>query len=254
MACDLQGKGILVTRAAHQAQGLIQTIESHNGRAIAFPALEVAPCPDTSAAVAQLRHHWDLVVFISPNAVGFATELLEGEAIRSPQIAAVGAATARALRAAGSPANLIPEGRFDSEGLLALPALQQMQERQVLIVRGEGGRSLLGDTLRARGAKVGYAEVYRRLRPAVDPAPLLKRWEAEVDLVTATSAEVLNNLVAMLGGEGGARLRETPVVVISERMLERARAQGFRRLILASGADDRSVLEALCDWIADSGR
>jgi uroporphyrinogen-III synthase len=124
----------------------------------------------------------------------------------------------------------------------------------VLIVRGVGGRPLLGDTLRARGAEVGYAEVYRRLRPAADPTPLLARWRVEVDLVTATSAELLDNLVAMLGESGWPLLRETPLLVISERMAQRANALGFTQVVGAPGADDESVLDALCDWCSKSAR
>ncbi len=253
MACDLQGRGILVTRAAHQATGLIGLVESHNGHAIPFPALEIGSGRDPEAARALLVQAWDLIVFISPNAVAFASDLLGDANLQSPLIAAVGVATARALRQVGNPANLLPQGRYDSEGLLALPELQRMQGHRVLIVRGEGGRPLLGDTLQARGAKVEYAEVYRRLRPEVDPTPLLQRWSAEVDVVTATSSEVLDNLLAMLGRQGRELLLETPLLVISERMAQRARTHGFGRLLQASGADDSAVLEALCDWVAGSG-
>lgn len=254
MACDLRGSGVLVTRAAHQAAGLRALIESRNGRAIACPALEIASSRDPGTVRELLRRHWDLAIYISPNAVRFANDLLAGERLRAAQTAAVGAATASALSDLGCPPDLIPAGRYDSEGLLALPELQQMRERRVLIIRGEGGRPLLGDSLRARGAKVGYAEVYRRLRPATDPAPLLARWRSEVDVVTATSAEVLDNLVAMLGTAGWPLLRETPLVVISDRMAARARERGFTQVLTAAGADDEALLAALCDWVADSAR
>lgn len=249
MACNLEGKGILVTRAAHQAAGLVGLIESHGGRAIAFPALEIGPPRDSTAAEELLGQSWDLAIFISPNAVRFATRLLAAKRLNSAHVAAVGEATAQSLREAGLPADLVPDGRYDSEGLLALPALRQMEGRRVLIIRGEGGRPLLGDSLRTRGAKVGYAEVYRRLRPATDPAPLLKRWRSEVDLATATSAEVLDNLVAMLGESGWPLLRETPLLVISERMAARAHGLGFTQVLQASGADDAALLRGLCEWI-----
>jgi len=249
MGCELDGKGVLVTRAAHQASGLTGLIEANGGRAIPFPALAIGPSPDRAAALDLLCQSWDLTIFISPNAVRHAAELLAGAKLRTQHIAAVGKATAQCLRDVGWPADLVPAGSFDSEGLLALPELKQMRDRQVLIVRGEGGRPLLGDSLGARGAKVGYAEVYRRLRPATDPAPLLDRWHSDVDIVTATSAEVLDNLVAMLGAPGWPLLRETPLLVISERMAARATELGFAQIVLASGADDSAVLDALCGWV-----
>lgn len=252
MTCNLQGRGILVTRAAHQADGLAAQIDSHGGRAIRFPALEILAARDSIGAAAQLRQSWDLMVFISPNAVRHGIELLAGTAPNTRHLAAVGETTARAMREAGLTPDLVPADRQDSEGLLALPELQRMEGLGVLIVRGEGGRPLLGDSLRARGAKVGYAEVYRRTRPTGDPIPLLKRWQDEVDIVTSTSSEVLANLVTMLGETGGELLRKTPLLVISERMASRAAELGFKRIIISAGAEDAAVLQALCDWI-DSG-
>ncbi len=249
MACNLDGRGILVTRAAHQAAGLAALIESHGGRAIQFPALEILPVRDPATPTELLRQTWDLMIFISPNAVRHMIDLLAGAAPDSRRLAAVGEATARSLREVGLPPDLVPTDRQDSEGLLALPELQQMDGQRILIVRGEGGRPLLGDSLRARGAKVGYAEVYRRARPAVDPVPLLQRWRDEVDVVTTTSAEVLGNLVNMLGETGATLLRKTPLLVISERMASRATELGFSRILQAAGAEDAAVLQALCDWI-----
>ena len=249
LTCNLNGRGILVTRAAHQADGLVAQIDAHGGRAIRFPALEILSARDSISAAAQMSQPWDLMVFISPNAVHHGIELLAGSAPKTTHLAAVGEATARALREAGLAPDLVPVDRQDSEGLLALPELQQMEGRRVLIVRGEGGRPLLGDSLRARGAKVGYAEVYRRTRPTGDPIPLLKRWRDEVDIVTSTSSEVLNNLVTMLGETGGELLRKTPLLVISQRMASRAAELGFKHIITSEGADDAAVLQALCDWI-----
>lgn len=251
--CDLGGKGVLVTRAAHQSAGLCRLIESQGGRAVALPALEIDGCRDPEAALAMLRQSQDCLIFISPNAVRYACALLAGERLRAVRFGAVGHATAEAMREAGYPIDLIPVGRYDSEGLLVLPELQQMEGRQVLIVRGEGGRTLLADSLRARGAKVGYAEVYRRVRPDTDVAPLLARWPGSIDLVTATSAEVLENLQAMLGEAGWPLLRQTPLVVISERMRERATQLGFEKILQAAGADDASLLAAICDWIDSLG-
>ena len=252
--CDLGGSGILVTRATHQSAGLCRLIESRGGRAVALPALEIEAVRDSEAAAELLRQSWDCMIFISPNAVQFATSLRAGERLTAARLGAVGQATAEALRAAGYRIDLIPDGRYDSEGLLSLPDLQRMEGQRVLIVRGEGGRTLLADSLRARGAKVGYAEVYRRVRPDIDVAPLLSRWTETVDLVTATSIDVLENLIAMLGDRGWPLLRQTPLVVISERMRERAREWGFETILQAAGADDGSLLAAICDWADDAGR
>jgi uroporphyrinogen-III synthase len=247
-ACDLGGKGVLVTRAAHQSAGLCRLIERHGGRAVAFPVVEIAPPAEPAAATGLLRQTWDIAIFVSPNAVTFAGRLLGKSRLAAAGFGAVGQATADALMRAGYAVDLIPEGRYDSEGLLALPALQRMAGRSVLIVRGEGGRPLLADSLRARGAKVGYAEVYRRLRPRADSASLIARWPAEIDLVTVTSGELLDNLVEMLGEAGWSLLRRTPLLVINQRMREAAEERGFEQVVLAAGADDTALMDAVCDW------
>ncbi len=240
---DLGGLGVLVTRPAHQSVGLCRLIERHGGRPIAFPAMVILLPADPASAARLLAESWDLVIYVSPNAVNFAAVL--GTGLPSAGLsAAVGKGTAKALAAAGVAVDRVPD-RFDSEGLLALSDLADMGGKRVLIVRGQGGRALLGDTLARRGAEVHYAEVYRRGVPEGDPAPLLARWREDVQIVAVTSTELLQNLIRMLGVKGAALLRETPLLVISERMLEPAHQMGMRCVHLAAGADDDSIFEAL---------
>jgi uroporphyrinogen-III synthase len=249
--CDLNGLGVLVTRAAHQAGPLCRLIAAHGGRPWRFPALEIVPAQDPGPARALLRRldQFDLAIFVSPNAVAWALAV-DGAAhalANAQRVAAVGESTAKALAQAGVGVDLVPEsGRHDSEGLLASRALEHVSGWRALIVRGEGGRELLAAELRRRGAEVDYAEVYRRAVPETDPAPLLERWDADVQAVVATSADVLANLALLLGEAGLQRLRRTPLVVVSERMAEQARTLGCTEVIQAGGAHDHQVLEALC--------
>ncbi|SDW02163.1 uroporphyrinogen-III synthase [Thiocapsa roseopersicina] len=245
--CDLGGRGVLVTRPAAQADGLCRLIEAANGRAIRVPSIEIAPVADPREAGALLAESWDMLYFVSPNAVEQALALVpDGSWPGVEKVAAVGRATAQALTDAGRAPELVPEQRFDSETLLAMPELADMRGRRVLIVRGEGGRALFAETLRARGAEVRFAEVYCRLRPAFDPAPLLSRWTETVAAVTATSDEVMLNLMEMLGPEGRAPLLATPLVVVAERTAEKARGLGFVQVAVAERAEDAAIVRALC--------
>ncbi|MGD9169090.1 MAG: uroporphyrinogen-III synthase [Candidatus Thiodiazotropha sp.] len=245
---DFKGRGILVTRAAHQAEGLSQRIQVSQGRPIRFPALEIVACEQPDRVRSLLLQRWDVIIFVSPNAVVHALKLLSGDRLQAT-LGAVGRATAAALRQWGYSIDLLPVDRYDSEGLLMLAALQEMVGRRVLIVRGKGGRALLGEGLQARGAEVGYAEVYRRIKPIVDPNPLLTQWQDQIDLVTATSVEILENLIALLGARGWPLLRGTPLLVISERMRKEAENKGFETILLASGADDDAIMSAIQKWI-----
>jgi uroporphyrinogen-III synthase len=250
-APDLAGRGVLVTRPAGQADALCRLIASAGGRPLAFPTIEIQPAADPAAARALLAEDWDLMVFTSRNAVDFALALgCGGTWPTAALLAAVGRATAAALTAGGRAPDLVPPERFDSEALTALPDLAQVSGRRVLIVRGEGGRALLGEVLTERGAEVQFAEVYRRVRPGIDPRPVISRWPADVGLVIATSDEVLLNLVEMLGSEGRDLLLATPLAVVSERTAQTAHGLGFRTVRVAERAEDKAILQALIELSA----
>ncbi|MGQ9660038.1 MAG: uroporphyrinogen-III synthase [Thermochromatium sp.] len=245
----LAGRGVLVTRPAGQAEPLCRLIEAAGGRAIRFPTIAIEPTNDPKAT-ALLAESWDLLYFVSPNAVEQALALVaDGTWPGAKQVAAVGRGTARALTAAGRAPDLVPNDRYESEALLEMPELSDMRGRRVLIVRGVGGRGLFAQVMAARGAKVSYAEVYRRVRPVVEVAPLLARWSEEVDLVMATSDEVLLNLVELLGQAGRASLLATPLVVIAERTAQTAHKLGFQTVRVAERADDASIVQALSELL-----
>jgi uroporphyrinogen-III synthase len=145
---------------------------------------------------------------------------------------------------------LVPQSGADSEALLALPGMAGMSGKRVLIFRGEGGRELLGDTLKARGAQVEYAECYRRVRPRTDIGPLLAAWDqAAVHAVTVSSATGLGNLFAMLGERGAARLRQTPVFAAHDRVAQAARRHGVAEVVLA-GTSDEEMLARLVAYFS----
>jgi len=156
--------------------------------------------------------------------------------------AAIGAGTRRELERCGVPAVLAPPAGADSEALLAMREMQRVAGKRVLIVRGEGGRELLADSLAARGALVEHAVCYRRAKPAADAAPLVAAWRrGEVDALTLSSAQALDNLIAMGGEE---LIGALPVFVPHERIAHHARARGAREVVMAGALDDE-MLERL---------
>ena len=254
-AGTLAGRGVLVTRPAGQAAGLCRLVEQRGGRAIRFPGIEIRPPLDPGPVRAQLERlpGCDIAIFVSPNAVQGAVDLLGGRGLPAgPRVAAVGEGTRRALEARGTRVDITPADRYDSEGLLGCEALRRVAGRRVCIVRGVGGLPLLGETLAERGAEVLYIEVYRRARPEADPRPLVERWPREVQAVTVTSGEILENLFALLGPDAGL-LRRTPLVVISGRVAARAEALGCERVAVAERADDAAIVAAVEALLEGSG-
>ncbi len=252
MTCDLQGAGILVTRARHQAASLCALISANGGRPIPFPSVEIQPansCKKLTRLLADIDRY-QILIFISPNAVHWGLKMLHETALpSSAKLAAVGKSTANALAAADYAVDVVPGQRYNSEALLEMPELNRVENQRIMIFRGVGGRPLLGERLKSRGALVEYAEVYQRICPHADPGSLIARWPEDVDLVTATSNEILENLFGILGQSGNRLLQRTPLVVISQRMATKARALGCSEVIQAQGADDRSLLDCMCSWV-----
>jgi uroporphyrinogen-III synthase len=236
---------VLVTRPASQAAALCEQIQRHGATAIAFPAVEIVP------VTADAASGHDLIVFVSVNAVAHGVHLIEKSA--TARVAAIGKATAAALKQTSLPADIVPEAGFNSEALLAHPDLTLADGAKVLIVRGSGGRELLQESFTSRGLIVETREVYQRDRPSIDDATrdvLESRWQNEgIDVVTATSIETLHNLIAMLSERGRTLLREATLLVASRRIADAAQAAGLNgTLIVANGADDASMIGALAQW------
>ncbi len=213
--------------------------------------MEILPLPDLEPArrVLARAEEADLLIFISANAVGHAFPLLPDILPAELAVAAVGQATARALEQVGLAPDLVPEGRFDSEGLLALPQMQQMRGKRIIIVRGQGGRETLRKTLEARGAEVSYAELYRRQCAERSSANLVVNWEQMVEAVVVTSVAVFDCLWKLLGAKGQALLKETPLVVLSERIARHAGELGCRQVTVTAQANDKAILESLCGLV-----
>lgn len=234
----LEGRRILVTRPRELAEGLAALIAQAGGEPVRYPAIEIRDPEDAAGARAALGRvqEFDFAVFVSPTAVRKAFELLAGSWPQRTRAAALGAGTRRELEARGVSAVIAPHEGADSEALLALAPLRQVAGARVLILRGEGGREVLGETLAARGAQVSSIACYRRVRPERGAAP-----EGKLDAVCANSGESVANLAALLGH---ARLRETPLFVPHERVARLAREMGFSAVQVA-GSGDAQVLARL---------
>ena len=247
-ARPLSGRGIVVTRPREHAPALAERLRMAGGDPILFPTIEILP-PENPGAVRNLIERLDgfqLAIFVSPTAAMRGHGLVSAsrswpEGLR---VAAVGMGTASALEELGFHSVIAPSGEADSEALAALPELQDLQGRSIVIFRGQGGREWLRTGLEARGARVEYAESYRRTRPDADAGPLLARWQSGgVEAVAIASAEGLENFFGMLGPTGRGYLRATPVFVPHPRIALAARRLDVREIVVTGRGDDRTVAE-----------
>ncbi|MEO8160309.1 MAG: uroporphyrinogen-III synthase [Arenimonas sp.] len=193
------------------------------------------------------------VVFTSPAAVRFAQAQRPLRARAGQLWFAPGAGTAAALRRAGIERVEHPARGAGAEWLLADPRLQSLQGARVGIVTAPGGRELLLETLRGRGAVLHLAPVYQRTPMQPTPARLraLDALPARSALLLS-SGEALRSLWQSLDASGRARLCRRPCVASSERLATQARALGFAAPLRAEDARPASLLAALAAHAADA--
>lgn len=246
MTQPLAGVHIAVTRPPEQATRLNAAITQAGGSVISFPLLDIASLPDLSAFHAAITplDQFDWAIFISSNAVQHGMPLLKQSLLpASLKFAAIGPTTASALQDFGVTEVLKPSDRFDSESLLALPELQQMQGQRVLIVRGVGGREVLADTLKQRGAEVVFGECYRRVNPQKNADVLAQAYaNHQLQAMIITSSEALRFLLEL--ASESAWLKAVPLFVNHDRIAEQAGSHGLT-VISAGQAGDAAMLQLL---------
>ena len=251
MPLPLSGKRILITRPVDQAEEQMQLVRELGGEPLLLPLLDIQPPDNTqalSSAAAALSSH-AFAIFISPNAVQFAVPTLLAQAPwpASTTAVAVGKSTAQALRTAGIHQVLCPTERFDSDGVLALPELQQVSGKHIFIFRGQDGRPTLGDTLTARGANVTYITCYKRTPPYDLAARLVSLMAANPpDAILVTSSEAARYLLTTGGETLKKRLQSVPVATSQPRIADTLHKLGAF-VAVSAASDDKSLLLTLAD-------
>jgi uroporphyrinogen-III synthase len=252
---SLAGRRIVVTRPAEQAAHLCEALIERGAIPLRFPVLAIAPVDDPTPLLdAAIRlDGYQLVVFVSPNAVEQALSVMLRSRRWPDGVAAgsMGRSSEAALAKYGVRDVIAPQTRFDSEALLEEPRLADVRGWKVLICRGDGGRELLADELRARGAEVDLLTCYTRSLPKIDPAPLLQHWEAhQLDAVTLTSSEGVRHFATLIGHLGLAWWRKTPTFVSHARIADAARAYGLQHIVETPPAD-AGLLDGLETYFAE---
>ena len=241
----LHGLRVLNTRPLAQGRPLSEAIDNAGGISIDFPAIAIEPTnQDWLNALPNLAgvHH---VIFISTNAVNYFYKALQQNPLQWPntiQITTIGLASASALEQWGRLAGNTPL-IADSEHLLELDVLQDVKHQTILLIKGEGGRMEIINTLKKRGAHVVSIDVYRRVLPHTAPENLhTVLHEGRVDIILFTSEQAIQNLFLLMGAAARSWLCRTPCLVISHRLAEVATLFGMQTIIVSS---HDKILDAL---------
>jgi len=243
----LQGLRVLNTRPAEQNKTLSYAIQNAGGISIELPTIVIEPLrPDWLKTLPDLSDV-DHAVFVSANAIKYyflaAKQLVWPSSIT---VTAIGQASADELTTRGIPIHHTPIDA-DSEHLLRLDHLQQIQNQTVMLIKGEKGRPLIEKTLRSRGADVIPVAVYRRELPKTNSLQTNLLWhDNAVDIILFTSQQSMYNLFTLFGEKARDWLCSKPCLVISERLAESASQLGMQTIIVCR---HHSLLNTLEQYI-----
>lgn len=218
----LQGKRILVTRTREQASIFSERLQALGAAPIEFPTIRIVPPQDweqLDSALNKLfledaveRPYYDWLVFTSVNGVTICCERLITlghtiEHMRHVRIAAIGPATASALKRYGLTADVVPD-EYIAEGVAA--ALKNdahahgisLVGQRVLLARAAEARKILVTELQQAGALVDEVPAYFTVAVAHDDEQgqqvlrLLR--EQQLDILTFTSSSTVRNFMQWL--------------------------------------------------------
>jgi uroporphyrinogen-III synthase len=257
----LYGQRVLVTRPTHQAAEFMSALRALGAEPIAFPTIEIVPVEDTRPldeaikristpslpppSTGRARGGYDWLVLTSANGVAAFWERLESAGLDSRclaavRIAAIGPATAAALRQRGIIPDLVPEV-YTAEGVLAaFDTLGSVAGQLFVLARADIARRALAEGLRERGAEVDEIASYRTVPVSSGPLP------PTADIVTFTSSSTVQGYVNCLGGRSPAEvLQRSRVVCIGPITAATARELGLPVSVVAEEYTIEGLLAAL---------
>jgi len=241
------GPLLLLTRPPRESRASARALAARGYASLSMPLQYTRTARKSAALEEQLR--WaegaELQIFVSRASVTAACSLAPGAVAAAVLRFAVGRASAEALAQHGYKCTLAPIDAEDSEGLLASPALHAVAGRHIAIWVAPGGRQLIVERLRERGAEVRAIAVYQRvkLKPSAD---LLSKLRSDRSVwLTATSATLAAQLAHTLRAHDLGHLLQRPLIVASARIALAAERLGFESVYVARGANPEALVGAV---------
>ena len=236
---------ILITRPTSQAKKLTSLVQKAGFQPILFPTLEVKALQNQTK-----KSRYDVIIFISANAVDHAMPVLDQIEHDSSLVCAVGSATAKRLQHWGMAVDVYPKDKASSEALLAMPKISHLNNQDVLIFRGKGGRETLKLGLEKHNNRVEYIEVYERVTPETTPQHhqsllTITDHNGVITITSIQSLESMLDLANKIDATSLQRLKQVPIVVLSSRIGDFAISVGFSQVIVSKTTDDLGIVEAI---------
>ncbi|BDF96179.1 MULTISPECIES: uroporphyrinogen-III C-methyltransferase [unclassified Pseudoalteromonas] len=238
---------ILITRPHGKGTDLAQQLSQKGYQATLFPVLKIDYFTPNNTQLTPLLNA-DKVIFISQDAVN-ALLALKPDINTKAQFYAVGEQTAEAIWQAFGVRAAVPK-QHDSEGLLALKSLQQIDGQNIVLVKGKDGRPTIAKTLKQRGAFLNNLVVYQRSPTEGNSADWLDHWQSiDVKGIVITSNAAVDAIFRQLSVQQLEWLRHCQFYVASARISEHLAAQQIdsANIHIAAGASDSAMFTCISE-------
>jgi len=247
---SLKDKWVVITRPAHQTTSLQKKLEAAGAQTILFPLIEIAPPDDLAGVKEQLVNlrQYDLVIFVSANAVEQAFKLIGLEDLGLVKIATTGKKTASVLEQMGVKVDFCPKEVFNSEALLAMPDFKIFCEgKSIAIIRGEGGREFLQKQLQIAGATVDYVDTYQRICPQNNLDLLAHHAKkGELDTILLTSGTSVKSFFELaMTTKDPSWINNLTFMLGSPRMQKKIPMSFQGKLVIAEDPSDETLYKEL---------
>ena len=236
---------ILITRPVSQTKNLELLLNNRNIDYALFPAFEIIKI-QTAAPVEK----YDIIIFISVNAVSYAEEHFDELFSDSSKVFAVGPATANQLLKKNIAVDCFPKKNASSQELLKIKECSELSNRKILIVRGKGGSETLKKYLSASN-QVDYLEVYERIPcklSKIHKESLMSFLNHPDGASMATSNESLVNIIQLVSSASSTYLeilKSRRMIVFSERIKSTAKKLGFKKIEVTQNPSDEDFADIL---------
>lgn len=243
---------VLIICSIQNAHGLIKRLKKSGKDAWYLPFIQYMPGKDLLSLQKKISNlsFGDLIFFTSKNVMLFSNTVIKLKQniwTKNIKYYAIGRATALTVKKFFGYEVEYPSLKENSEHLMQLPSLKNIKGKTALILRGNGGRNVLSNTLKKRGATVIFCECYKRYYKYYNGVLLAKSLRnIKINTLVITSGEILKNFYFLFTHNDQKEwLLNCQLIVVSERLFYLAKSLGWKKIKVAKNANNNSLYYAL---------
>ena len=186
---------ILITRQKEKSEEFSALLNKNKIKNLCFPVLSIKRNNPTATNIINLKES-NFVIFTSQNSVSNFMKIFTKDNLVGKKIASIGDSTSKALEEFGVEVDISPESEFSSENLCEEISNLPNKKNKIIIVKGDGGRSILRDELSKKFQVYDDLNIYKRELPS-EIHNIDKSTFEKISHICITSVEILKNLITI---------------------------------------------------------